>query len=91
MKDFVKIQYSLLWKLYFDQSYFRLVEIITGIVGRQFSMKSLIFASGQLIFRLVETIFFLHLLDTPDSFFRLVEKYFSRKSLFSASGNGFQS
>ena len=90
MNDFVKIKYSVLWKLCFDQSYFQLVETVIGIRGKQFSKKELILASGQLILRLVETIFFLHFLETPASFsFRLVEKYFSRKSLFSASGNGF--
>ena len=89
MKDFVEIQYSVLWKLSFDQSYFWLVETIIGIRGKQFSKKELILASEQMIFRLVETIFFLHFLETPASFFpRLVQKYFSRKSLFSASGNG---
>ena len=67
MKDFVEIQYSVLWKLYFDQSYFWLVETIIEIRGKRFSKKELILASGQLIFRLVE--FFLHFSETPASSF----------------------
>ena len=58
MKDFVEIQYSVLWKLCFDQSYFWLVETSIEITGKQFSKNELILASGQLIFRLVETILF---------------------------------
>ena len=126
MKDFVEIQYSVFWKLCFDQSHFWLVETIIGIRGKQFSKK-------ELIFCLAETVFFdqcyfaasrshywtkektvlrerVHscwrTTDFPTSgkyffppffrnscqfFFRLVGKYFSRISLFSASGNGFQS
>ena len=120
MKDLVEIQYSVLWKLCFDQSYFWLVETIIGIRDKQFLKKELVFCLvetvflGQyyfaasrnqywnkektvlreLIFWLVETIFFLHFSETPTSFlffcfFRLMEKTFSRKSLFSASANGF--
>ena len=54
----IEIHYSVLWKLCFDQSYFRLVETIIGIRAKQFSKKELVLANGQLIFRLVETIFF---------------------------------
>ena len=69
IKDFVEIQYSVLWKLCFDRSYFRLVETINEIRGKQFSKKELILASGQLIFWLVETIFLLYFSKTPASFF----------------------
>ena len=89
MKDFVKIQYSVLWKLCFDQSYFWLVETIIGIRGKQFWEKELILASGQVIYRLVENIFSLHFSETPVIFFRLMEKYFSRIPLFAAFGNEF--
>ena len=58
MKNFVKIQYSVMWKLCFDQSFFGLEETTTGIRGKQFPKKELILASGQLILWLVETIFF---------------------------------
>ena len=51
MKEFVEIQYSVLWKLCFDPRYFWLVETIIEIKGKQFSKK-------ELIFCLVETIFF---------------------------------
>ena len=51
MKDFVEIQYSVLWKLCFDPRYFWLAENIIEIKGKQFSKK-------VLIFYLVETIFF---------------------------------
>ena len=86
MKDFFEIQYSVLWKLWFDQRYFWLVETIIGIRGKQFS--KLIFASGQLIFRLVETIFPPFFRDPCQFFFRLVENSISTKSLLSASRNG---
>ena len=88
MKVFVEIQYSVLWKLRYGQNYFRLVETIIGIRAEQFSKKELILVSGQPIFWLVETIFF-YLSETLPIFFCVMEKYFSRKSLFSASGNGF--
>ena len=41
MKDFVEIQYFVLWKLCFDQSYFWLVETIIGIRENSFQRKSL--------------------------------------------------
>ena len=50
MKDFVEIQYSVLWKLCFDQSYFWLVETIIGIRGKQFSKKELIFCLVEIVF-----------------------------------------
>ena len=46
-----------------------LEETIIGIRRNQFWEKKLILASGQLIFRLVKTIYFLHFLETPASFF----------------------
>ena len=46
---------------------------------KQFSKKELVLASGQLIFWLVETIFFLYSVIT---FFRLVEKMFQENHLF---------
>ena len=86
MKDFVEIQYSVLWKLRFDQSYFWLVETITRIRGEQFSKKEFIFAFGKLIFRLVETIFssifrrplpvFFSRIFQGNPYFRLVEMDF---------------
>ena len=51
MKDFIEIQHSVLWKLGFDPRYFWLVETIIEIKEKQFSKK-------ELIFCLVETIFF---------------------------------
>ena len=89
MKDFVEIQYSVLWKLRFDQSYFWLVETIIEITGKQFSKKELILASGQVIFWLVKINFFLSIFRRPvQVFFRLVKNYFSRKSLLLVSENG---
>ena len=55
-------------------------------------LKELILADGQLIFRLVENIyfpFFGYLRQFFVFFFSLAEKYFSIIFLFSASGNGF--
>ena len=69
MKDFVKIQYPIMWKLCPDQSYSWLVETVIGIRRKQFPKKELIPASGQLILRLVETIFFLHFPETSASLF----------------------
>ena len=91
LKDFVEIQYSVLQKLCFDQIYFCLVETIIGIRVKQFSKRQIILASGKVIFRLLETIFFSIFWGPLPVFFRLVEKYFSRKSLSSASLNGVQS
>ena len=51
MKDFVEIQYPVLWKLCFNQSYFWLMETNIGIRGKRFS-------KDELIFCLVETVFF---------------------------------
>ena len=89
MKDFVKIQYSVLWKLCFDQTYFWLAETITGIRGKKFSKKEVILTLRKLVYRLVETIFssifwrllpvFLRLVVSifqGNPYFRLVEKYF---------------
>ena len=42
MKDFLEIQYLVLWKLCFHQSYFWLGEIIIGSRGKLFSKKDLI-------------------------------------------------
>ena len=81
MKDFVEIQYSVLWKLGFDQRYFWLVETIFGIRGKQFSKKELILASGQLIFRPVEIICFLHFSETPVIFFPSSGKVFFKEIL----------
>ena len=50
MKDFVEIQYSVFWKLCFDQSHFWLVETIIGIRGKQFSKKELIFCLVEIVF-----------------------------------------
>ena len=85
MKDFVEIQYSVLWKLRFDQSYL-LVETITRTRGEQFSKKEFIFVFGKLIFRLVETIFssifrrplpvFFSRIFQGNLYFRLVETDF---------------
>ena len=66
------------------------VETIIGIRRTLFREKELILASRQLFFWLVEIIFSPFCGD-PCHFFRLVEKYFSRKSLFLASENGVQS
>ena len=53
--------------------------------GKQFSKKELVIASGQLIFWLVETIFF-YSSETPASelpvFFRLVETMFQKNPSF---------
>ena len=69
MNDFVEIQYSVLWKLCFDHSYFWLVETIIGIREILFPKKELILAIGQLIFHLVETIFFSPFFGDPRQFF----------------------
>ena len=54
-----------------------LVETIIGISGKQFSKKELILASGQLIFRLVETVFFFSIfLQTSASIFPSSGKVF---------------
>ena len=50
------------------------METIIGIRGKHFSKKELTLASGQLISRLVQTIFSLLFSETPAIFFRLVEK-----------------
>ena len=50
MKDFVEIQYCLV-EIVFWSELFWLVEIITGIKGKHFSKK-------ELIFCLIETVFF---------------------------------
>ena len=73
-------------------SVFLLVEIIIGIRGKPFSRKKLILASGQLIFLASGNHFFFsifQILLPMQVFFRLVEKYFSTKSLILFSGNGF--
>ena len=62
----------------FDQSYFWLVETIIGIRGEQFSKKELILASGQLVFRLMETVSFLQ----GNPYFRLVETEFRANNGF---------
>ena len=49
MKDFVEIQYSVLWKLCFDQSCFWLVETIIGVRGKQFSKKDFIFCLAETV------------------------------------------
>ena len=81
MKGFVEIQYFVFWKLCFDQSYFWLVETIIRIWGKQFLKKELILASGQLIFWLVKTIFFLQFSETPASFFSSSGKVFFKEIL----------
>ena len=83
------MQYFVFWKQCLDQSYFWLVEIITEIRGNSFQRNSLFFTLGKLIFRLVEIIVSSIFRRPLPVFLRLVEKYFSRKSLFPASGNGF--
>ena len=56
---------------------FMLVETIIGIRGKQLSKKELILASGQLIFRLVETVFFSpFFFQTSASFFPSSGKVF---------------
>ena len=59
--------------------------------GKQVSKRELVTASGQLIFWLVETIFF-YSSETlaSDSFFLAGENDVSKKSLIPASGNGFR-
>ena len=84
--------FSVLWKEHFlIIAIFMLVETIIGIRGKHFSKKKLILAGGQLIFRLVETVFFspffYRLLPV---FYRLVEKYFSTKLIILVCRNEFQ-
>ena len=81
MKDFDEIQSSVLWKLCFDKNYFWLVETIIGIRGKQLSKNELTFAGGKLIFRLAETIFSLHFLETPAIFFSSSGKIFIKEIL----------
>ena len=59
------------------------METIIRIKGKQVSIKNLILASGQLISRLLETIFFLHFSETPadDSFFPSTGKVFFNEIL----------
>ena len=57
------------------------METIIGIKGKLFSNKKLILASGQLISRLLETIFSLHFSETPDSFIPSIGKVFFDKIL----------
>ena len=67
-----------------------LVENITGIRSKR-SKKDLILASGQLIFWLMETIFFsvFQRLLPVMTFFRLMKTSFLMKSFIPASRNGF--
>ena len=80
MKDFVELQYSVLWKLYFDQSYFWLVETIIGITGKQFSKK-------ELIFCLVETDLLVSAISLPvETIIGIRRKQFWEKELILARG-----
>ena len=58
-----------------------LVETVIGIRRKRFWEKDLILASGQLIFWLLENIFFLHFLETIASFFPSSEIVFFKKTL----------
>ena len=78
MKDFVEIQYFILWKLYFDQNYLWLVETIIGIRGKHSSKK-------ELIFCLVETVF--HAISLlVETIIGIRRKQFWKKDLILASG-----
>ena len=71
---------------------FLLVETIIELGKIQFfkniPARGSLFMVGETDFPVNENHFFLHFSETLVSFFRLVEKYFWRKSSFSASGNG---
>ena len=84
VKGFVEIQYSALWKLCFDQSYFWLVETIVGIRKKRFSKK-------ELIFYLVETVFFglCYFAASRNHYWNEEKKSFERKSSFSLVDNLF--
>ena len=62
-----------------------------GLGGKQFSKKELVIASGQLIFWLVEIIFFYSSeIPANDSFCPSGGNDVSKKSFIPASGNGFR-
>ena len=72
-KQFSKKQliFWLVETVFLGQSISLVVETIIGIRRKQFWEKDLILAGGQLIFRLVETIFLFHYSETPVSFFSI--------------------
>ena len=53
------------------------------------SVRGSLFVVGKTNFQASGNHFFLHFVETPVSFFRLEEKYFSKKFFILAGGNGF--
>ena len=78
MRDFVEIQYSVLWKLCFYQNYFWLVETIFGIRRKQFSKK-------EFIFYIVETVYLVSAISLLDTITGIRRKQFWEKELILAS------
>ena len=71
--------------VFWSELFFCWWKLLLELGGKQFSKKELIIASGQLLFWLVENIFFLYFSETPASdsfFFCLVETMFQESPSF---------